>query len=99
MTDTSNDNYYLRKVDEGDLEDLPFVPLARYLIKKYVSEYWKNDINCPDYIFSEQRLCRYLSMRTPDIYAKQLQMTWLARQLQVEALTLYNDALLTSGLK
>ncbi len=86
-----NDNLELRKVYADEPECLPHIAAARYLIDKYIGEYWKHDCNHIDFIYQEIELCRYLLMPSDSPGVRKLTIKWLARALNVHPLRLFND--------
>jgi len=86
-----NDNIETRKIYADQPECLPHISAARYLISKYVSEYWKNDQDDMDYVYQEIALCRHLLTPVTSPGARQLKIKWLARALGVSTLWLLND--------
>lgn len=87
----SNDNSLYRKTYQDAVDLLPYIPKARMLINKYGSAYWKNHNNDLDFVYFEKSLCRYLKMEPRCVHAKQLLVKWLARELEINPLHLYND--------
>jgi hypothetical protein len=86
-----NDNIASRRRYVIEPECLPHIPAARYLIKKYISAYWKNDQDDLDYVYQEIDLCRYMLMPTENPIARKLKIKWVARVLGVNPIILHND--------
>lgn len=91
VSTSTNDNALARKLYGDEPECLPYIPAARYLVEKYVSEYWKHDCNGLDFVDMELTLCRYIMIQTSSTLSRNLKLEWLARILEINPLQLYND--------
>jgi hypothetical protein len=87
-----NDNIQTRGLlYAGIPEYLPHIPAARYLILKYIGEYWRHDCDDIDFVHQEMTLCGYMLMPTENLTARKLKIKWVARELGVNPMVLYND--------
>lgn len=86
-----NDNHIAQSLYQGRDDHLPYVETARYLIGKYVPQYWKHDCNDVDFVYMESVLCGNLALETKCPISRELKAKWIARVLDISPLQLYND--------
>ena len=78
---------------------LPFLPVARYIIKTYLAEPWKNDLDDPEYIFVEYQICSTLETSHRSKETRDFNFRMLAATLKIPVLRFLNDEFLISLLE
>ena len=83
-----NDNIYSREYLYSQPDIAILIPIATYLIKKFVVEEWKNNLNDPWYVTQEYGVCSLLSSK---VFSRDEKIAFIATTLNCNPILLHND--------
>jgi hypothetical protein len=89
---STNDNSLFRSAVYRDSRCLEFVPIATYIIDKYVQEFWKNDKESYWYNYMVHSVC----LKFVYSYDRDSTIYLIANAINVNPILLHNDETITA---